>query len=54
MIKRDKKISGSEFMHMLKSMQLSIHASMVERLLNLEEGFLIDSNNRSEILLAIK
>lgn len=54
MIKRDKKISGNEFMHMLKSMQLSLHKSMVERLLNLEDGFLVDGNNGSEVLLAIK
>lgn len=54
MIKRDKKVSGSEFMHMMKSMQLSLHNVMVEKLLNLEEGFLADDNNDSAVLLAIK
>lgn len=54
MIKRDKGISGSEFMYTLKDMKLSVHSSMVERILNLEEGFLTDANSRNEILLAIK
>jgi Zn-dependent peptidase ImmA (M78 family) len=54
MIKKDKKVSGNEFMHMLKSMQLSLHESMVERLLNLEEGFLVDGNSGSETLLKIR
>lgn len=54
MIKRDKKVSGNEFMHMLKTMQLSLHKSMVERLLNLEEGFLVDEIGGGEVLLKIK
>lgn len=54
MIKRDKKVSGNEFMHMLKTMQLSLHKSMVERLLNLEEGFLVDEISGGEVLLKIK
>lgn len=54
MIKRDKKVSGNEFMHMLKSMQLSLHKSMVEKLLNLEEGFLVDEISGGEVFLKIK
>lgn len=54
MIKRDKKVSGNEFMQTLKDMRLSVYSSMVERILNLEEGFLKDATNSSEILLAMK
>lgn len=54
MIKRDKGISGNEFMHMLKSVQLSLHKSMVEKILNLEEGFLSDGNSGSAVLLTFK
>lgn len=54
MIKRDKKVSGNEFMHMLKTMQLSLYKSMVERLLNLEEGFLVDEISGGEVLLKVK
>lgn len=54
MIKQDKKISGDEFMLMLKSMQLSLHKSMVEKVLNLEEGFLTDEKQESGVLLAFK
>lgn len=54
MIKRDRKISGDEFMHMLKIMQLSLYKNMVERLLNLEEGFLTDENNGGAVLLSYK
>lgn len=54
MIKRDKGISGSEFMHMLKGMNLSLHKTMVEKLLNLEDGFLNDGNGGSEVLLVMR
>ena len=54
MIKRDKKVSGNEFMQTLKNRKLSVYSSMVERLLNLDEGFLTDAISGSEILLAIK
>lgn len=54
MIKRDKQISGNEFMHILKGMNLSLHKTMVEQLLNLEEGFLNDENSGSEILLVMR
>lgn len=54
MIKRDKKISGSEFMHMLKVMRLSLHSNMVEKLLNLEEGFLADENKGNVTRLSFK
>lgn len=54
MIKRDKGVSGNEFMHMLKSVHLSLHKSMVEKILNLEEGFLTDSNNGSAVLLTFQ
>ena len=54
MIKRDKGVSGNEFMHMLKGVQLSLHKSMVEKILNLEEGFLADGNNGSAVLLTIR
>jgi len=54
MIKRDKKVSGNEFMQTLKNRKLSVYSSMVERLLNLDEGFLTDATSGSEILLAIK
>lgn len=54
MIKRDKKVSGNEFMQTLKDMSVSVYSSMVERILNLEEGFLNDATNSSEILLAMK
>lgn len=54
MIKRDKGISGSEFMHMLKGTNLSLHKTMVEKLLNLEDGFLNDGNGGSEVLLVMR
>lgn len=54
MIKRDKKVSGNEFMHALKCMKLSLHKAMVEQLLNLEEGFLSEKSDGSEVLLAMK
>lgn len=54
MIKKDKKISGNEFMQTLKEMKLSVYPTMVEKLLNLEEGFLNDRISDSKILLAIK
>lgn len=54
MIKRDRKVSGNEFMQKLKSMKLSVYSSMVEKILNLEEGFLSDATNVGEILLVVK
>lgn len=54
MIKRDKKVSGNEFIDLLKSMNLSLHKSMVERILNLEEGFLEEENINCGVMLAIK
>lgn len=54
MIRNDKKVSGNEFMHSLKSMQLSLHKTMVERLLNLEPGFLEDVGDSGHILLSFK
>ena len=54
MIKIDKNISGQDFMDLLKGMHLSLYDSMVERLLNLEDGFLSDDNKRSEVVLALR
>ena len=54
MIKRDKKVSGNEFINLLKSVNLSLHKSMVERILNLEEGFLEEENGNCGVMLAIK
>lgn len=42
LIKSQKKVSGDEFMWRLKTQNLSLYKSMVEKLLNLEEGFLSD------------
>lgn len=54
MIKRDNKVSGYEFMQKLKDMKLSVYSTMVEKLLNLEEGFLNDKTKDSEVLLVMK
>lgn len=54
MIKNDKGVSGNEFMDILKKMKLSLNKSMVERILNLEEGFLRDEDCNGEVLLAMK
>ena len=54
MIRNDKKVSGNEFMDTLKGMKLSLNKSMVERILNLEDGFLRDEGCNGEVLLAIK
>lgn len=42
MIRNERKISGNSFMERLKSQGISLQKSMVEKLLNLEEGFLFD------------
>lgn len=54
MIKNDRGVSGNEFMDTLKRMKLSLNKSMVERILNLEDGFLLDEDCNGEILLAMK
>jgi len=56
LIKIDKKISGSTFMDLLKSMRVSLHKEMVEKLLNLDEGFLADDDNpnNSKVRLMVK
>lgn len=54
MIKNDKGVSGNEFMDTLKKMKLSLNKSMVERILNLEDGFLRDKDCNGEVLLAMK
>lgn len=54
MIKNDKGVSGNEFMDTLKKMKLSLNKSMVERILNLEDGFLRDETSNGEVLLAMK
>lgn len=54
MIKNDKKVSGNEFMDTLKRMKLSLNKSMVERILNLEDGFLRDEDCNREVLLMMK
>lgn len=48
MIKKDRQISGNEIMH------LSLYTSMVEKILNWEEGFLEEKNSGGEVLLAMK
>ena len=42
LIRNEKKISGNAFMELLKSHGISLQKSMVEKILNLEEGFLFD------------
>lgn len=54
MIKKDKGISGSEFMDILKDMRISLHTVMVEDLLNLDRGFLNDDNRKTDIVLDFK
>lgn len=54
MIKNDRGVSGNEFMDTLKKMKLSLNKSMVERILNLEDGFLRDEDCNGEVLLAMK
>ena len=54
MIKKDKGISGSEFMDILKNMRISLHTVMVENLLNLDRGFLNDDNRKEDIVLDFK
>lgn len=54
MIKNDRGVSGNEFMDTLKGMKLSLNKSMVERILNLEDGFLRDENFNGEVLLVMK
>lgn len=54
MIKNDRGVSGNEFMDTLKGMKLSLNKSMVERILNLEDGFLRDEDYNGEVLLAMK
>ena len=47
-------ISGNEFMDTLKKMKLSLNKSTVERILNLEDGFLRDEEYDGKVLLAMK
>lgn len=54
MIKNDRGVSGNEFMDTLKKMKLSLNKSMVERILNLEDGFLREEDYNGEVLLAMK
>ena len=54
MIKNDRGVSGNEFMDTLKGMNLSLNKSMVERILNLEDGFLRDEDYNGEVLLKMK
>lgn len=52
LIRKEKKISGNEFMNLLKSKGISLQKGMVEKLLNLEEGFLFDEvKNEDKIVL---
>lgn len=53
MIKVDMKVSGDDFMRVLKDMKLSLYKTMVEKILNLEEGFLSEDNpqNHKVILM---
>lgn len=41
-------------MDTLKRMKLSLNKSIVERILNLEDGFLLDEDCNGEVLLAMK
>lgn len=54
MIKNDRGVTGNEFMNTLKAMNLSLNKSMVERILNLEDGFLKDEDYNGEVLLSMK
>ena len=54
MIKNDRGVPGKEFMEALKRMKLSLNKSMVERILNLEDGFLRDEDCNGEVLLVMK
>ncbi len=52
LIRKEKKVSGNEFMNLLKSKGISLQKGMVEKLLNLEEGFLFDEvKNEDKIVL---
>lgn len=55
LIKCEKKISGDEFMWRLKTQNLSLYKGMVEKLLNLEEGFLSEqADSDGKIILLAK
>ena len=55
MIKSQKKVSGEDFITLLKNIGISLHRNMVEKLLNLEEGFLCDEQQKKDnIILMIK
>lgn len=55
LIRKEKKISGNAFMELLKLQGISLRKSMVEKLLNLEEGFLSDEIiNEDNIVVDIR
>lgn len=54
MIIEDKNISGNEFMDMLRSLKLSLHKEMVEKLIGLKEGYLSSNDKTNNVVLMIK
>lgn len=53
LIRKEKKISGNDFMNLLKSQGISLQKSMVEKLLNLDEGFLFDEAVKEDKIVLI-
>lgn len=53
LIKTKMKVSGDDFMCHLGSQNLSLYKSMVEKLLNLEEGFLSDSTRLDDKIVLL-
>ena len=47
------KVSGDDFMCHLENQNLSLYKSMVEKLLNLEEGFLSDSTGLDDKIVLL-
>ena len=54
MMKNDLNITGDRFVDMLKEMKLSLNRDMIERILNLKEGFLSDTKEDEEVVLEMK
>ncbi len=53
LIKTKMKVSGDDFMCHLENQNLSLYKSMVEKLLNLEEGFLSDSTRLDDKIVLL-
>ena len=53
LIKTKMEVSGDDFMWHLKKQNLSLYKGMVEKLLNLEEGFLSEPNNSDDKIVLL-